>query len=173
MNNKSMLRKLTLLTILLVVVSAFAAAQTTPQSGTINLSGTVPLILHIDVVDNGSATGLDLSSDIAKFQIGSVTEYSNNIGGYTVSVSSANALDSNGNPQFIGGASGNTDTLAYQFYWDSETTARDLSTNNLLIDATGKSSGTTKAVAISYTAPASPAYADSYSDTLTFTIAAK
>jgi hypothetical protein len=167
--NRNTVKWLTVAMIVLAVaVPSFAAT-----TGSLALSGSVAGILSISVSDQG-ATGLDLSADkTGGVLVASVTEISNKVGGYTVTVST---LNGSGSGKFVGATSGNTDTLTYTI--DYAGTAKAFTGNTAtLTDTTGKTPrlGTAKALRIFYdgTAGLDPLREDSYTDTLNFTITVK
>ncbi len=141
-------------------------------TGNLIISGTVPVILDVAVLAAAGSTSLDLTKNETDLHIGDVVERSNVITGYTVTVSSANA--STGAPHFKGADPSNTDTLDYTLKFDGSPITFT-GGSALISDVTSKTAtlGSTKALNLSYDGTSDFLNADSYSDTLTFTIAAK
>lgn len=141
-------------------------------SATLILEGTVPGILDISVAAAAVSANLDLGSN-ASFVVASVTERSNKRAGYTVTLSSENAVGAGSDVPFLKGQEvTNTDTLEYSLTYAGIPV--ELSAGSAIItDVSTKtpSSGSVKPLGISYVGDF--LYEDVYSDTLTFTIAAK
>jgi hypothetical protein len=159
------------------LVVAFAALLACPlafanTSATLLLEGTVPGILDISVMASPLSSNLDLSTNAA-FIVASVTERSNKRAGYTVTLSSANAAAEGASIPFLKGSlADNPDRLSYSLTYNTAPVA--LSGGSAIIsDVSTKtpSSGSVKPLGISYVGEF--LYEDTYSDTLTFTIAAK
>lgn len=166
-----------IMTIAIVVAGIVAVtgfAQTTTDSGTLNLTGTVPKIVNINVVADPAASSLDLTQDATDLLVATVTETSNVQAGYTVTVESANAAASGTDSAFFdSSASGNTDTLDYSLSYGGSAVSFSGGAAAVLTDASDKTaaSGVTNEVRIAYTAK--HMYNGTYEDTLTFTIQAK
>jgi len=77
---------LTLLTLSLTVTKLFAAT-----SGSINLSGVVPVTSRIAVTSNSTAANLNIVSGMSSTAIASSVESSNNLAGYKITMYSSNA----------------------------------------------------------------------------------
>jgi hypothetical protein len=155
----------------LITLASFvpAFAQTIDLVNTqasVVITGNVPQILRA-VLD---LTDLDLDLRVGGIEtLGQVTLISNKIGGYSLSVASANA------GKLVGSAAGNVDNFPYTFIFDGA--AFDLSAGNFVFSDTAKTAkaGNAKTVAVSFTGyddRADMVNADTYTDTLTFTIAA-
>lgn len=148
---------------LLMFMSSVADAATT---GTLSLSGTVGATISISVdSSNGNAAALDLSTTQTTLNIATVTENSNSSSGYTISAKSTNGSSLN--------HSSLPDNVPYTIKYAGGS-AVTLTTSNQTVktQATGGVySGVTSAVTIQYTGTTSIA-AGTYTDTITFTIAA-
>lgn len=154
---------------------AIAAPGFAATTGTLTLSGTVPGILEITVTPTASASALDLSIDVTDLPVATVNERSNRKAGYTVSVSSANALAAASDQAFLASADPlNADTLEYTLSYDGVPVVLAAGTAQVSdVWAKTPASGTDKELTISYNGTASFLNADAYADTLTFTITAK
>lgn len=146
-------------------------------TGAVTPKGTVPAILEVSVTPTVGFDNLDLTVAAVDLEIAQVNERTNNKGGYTVTVDSTNGVaDSLASGRFISSTDpvSNTDTLDYTLKYGG-TTATLANGSGTVTDATGKTTGTgvTNSVQISYDGSGSFLTADSYEDTLTFTIAAK
>ena len=147
-----------------VSTPAFAAS-----TGDLDLSGTVAAACDVTVTPvAGVADNLPLSSAQTDLNVGSVNETCNDADGYTVTAQSANSSVL----QPLGPTS--TDSVPYTFSYGGVLV--DLTTGGAMTvtDASAPtgSGGTSSLVDISYTNPGF-IEADTYTDTITFTIAAK
>lgn len=143
-----------------VTTSAFGAL-----TGSITISGSVAAATAITVTSSPGYNTLDLSNSVTDLQVASVRETNNTTLGYRVTLTSANA------GQLKNGSVG---SLAYSAKYNGASVT--LSTTPQTITNTGNSNtvvNVLKPLAISYTgAAANTMMAGTYSDTLTFTIAA-
>jgi hypothetical protein len=153
----------------LVLVALFAAAVIPcfAADGTANLtlSGSVAPKTTI-AISVPSATLSKLATAGAQTEsIATLTEVCNKAGGFTVNVTSANL-------GYLKGGSSSPETINYSLTYGSTTVALT-SANALLYSQTTKTSkdGATQALSVSYTGDEARA-ADTYTDTLTFTITA-
>jgi hypothetical protein len=163
--NKNTVRLLTVaLFVLAVALPTFAA------SATLDLQGVVAQKLEIAVTPDAAASSLVLDADnsVDGVVVASVKETSNSRTGYTVTVSSL----------YTGNLQGQDDSshkISYTISYDG--TTYPVSSPATVVDTTGKTqrNGNPKAVKIFYdgTFSGEGPYADTYKDTLTFTIAAK
>ena len=157
----------------MIVVGGAVYAQTTTASASITLSGTVEKNVAITATGLGSYNDLDLTSDQSNLAVAEINEYANVREGYTVSLSSANAVAGNtADPYFEGQVGG--ETLTYSLSYDGS--AVTLSGGSAqIIDANAKTplGGVTKQLAITYSGSAANLGNDTYADDLTFTITAK
>jgi hypothetical protein len=131
-------------------------------TGTLNLKGTVPSILSLEISPETVATALPLDTTQTNTKIASVTERSNNKDGYKVTVTSTNqgklVLDSE-------------NYIPYSLTYDNSPVnlAETAEFNNSFTNAGPQE----KDVKISYTgAEHSARIAGDYTDTITFTIVA-
>ncbi|MFQ3619719.1 MAG: hypothetical protein SNJ78_02130 [Spirochaetales bacterium] len=162
--------KITLLSVILV--TAFVLPLVAQTTGNLVLTGTVPPILQITVTALPAASNLDLSTT-ATVSVATVLERSNKKGGYTVTVTSANAVAASAALPFFKSADpANSDILAYSLTYGGAAVTF-VSGSALVTDSNARTTGAgaSKAVEISYTGDF--LYEDTYSDTLTFTITAK
>ena len=165
-----------ILVLALFLFGATAAVAQNSDSGTLTLEGTVPEILTINVSAESVASNLDLSTDQTDLLVATVTETSNVRAGYSVTVESANAASqSSTDPFFASTSAGNSDTLSYTLKYDGSTVSFSGGSAATVTNASDKTAagGSTNEVRISYTGTTQNLYADSYQDTLTFTITAK
>ena len=164
-----MFKKVILVSSFIFISISISFAATT---GNLIISGTVPEILEVTVLAAAGSTALDLTQNITDLHIGDVVERSNVIVGYTVTVSSANAAT--GDPHFKGDDPSNTDTLDYTLKYDGSPITFT-GGSALLSDVSSKTAtlGSSKSLNLSYDGSVNFLNADSYQDTLTFTIASK
>ncbi len=149
-----------------LLVAAGAAAGFAGPSATLNLQGRVAAKLDISVTAETVASGLNLEASQTNLLVATVTEKCNRPGGYTVSVQSAN-LGS------LKGMEGNTDTVAYTMTYGGAAISLTAGGATVTPDGTKTGpSGISKEVRISYTGN-DFLTEDTYTDTLTFTIAAE
>ncbi len=151
----------------------FFAVGVTAMAVDITLSGTIPVITSISVTPEPDIANLDLSADLTDKKIATVVELSNKRTGYTVTIQSANA-GSGSTPVFKGSDVDNTDTIDYAVSYGgaAATFSGGIAT---VTDASAKTTkdGASKDVAITVGGASVFPNADTYSDTLTFTITAK
>jgi len=156
-----------------IVITMLLCAALIPAfadtSATLSLKGSVAASSSISITAASAATSLTLNSSTSTdtVTVGTITALSNSPTGYSVSVSSANG----GNLK--GAVSSNTDSIAYTLYVNGASCP--LSTSAQIISAlssSSKTTGTTTTLSIMYTENTTLS-ADTYSDTITFTIAAK
>ena len=137
-------------------------------AGNLDLSGSVAAACDVAVTPvAGVADNLPLVAAQTNLNVGSVNESCNDPNGYTLTAQSANA-------SALKPVGGSPDTVPYTFTYAGA--SLDLSGGGAVtltdtITPTG-ASGLDKAVDISYSDPGFIA-ADTYTDTITFTIAAK
>lgn len=148
---------------------AIATLMTMPAvaatTGTLTLTGTVNGNVEIIVTPEAAASNLDLLNDATDLKVATVTEKSNT--GYEVTVTSANSAE------LTGQNAATPDTLAYSLKYDGA--AVNFTAGSALITDTTSQTGTSgidKDLTISYTGNVN-LKADTYEDTLTFTIVAK
>ena len=171
-----MKRTITILIVLMMTAGA-AFAQVGPTTATLLLQGEVAARVSIAVEAEDVAESLDLATDQDDLMVATVTEISNVRAGYTVTLSSANegrlvGLNANTagtsdtgdveNVPYTIGYNGADHDLAAGTATITDVSARNVQGNNV----------TTVPVLLSYTGDPDLG-ADTYQDTLTFTIIAK
>ena len=170
--NKRTLRSVLVMVILLTGAAAWAGAET---SGTLTLQGSVPGILQITVTPEAGASALDLSLDASNVAVATVVERSNKKAGYTVTLESANAAAGSAAEAYFSHTDPAVESsLEYSITYGG--TAVTLTNGAAVIsDVSGKTDalGSAKTVAVSYNGASDFPYEGTYTDILTFTIAAK
>jgi hypothetical protein len=162
--------KLNRKSIALVALIALASIPTfAATNGSLLLSGVVAPQTAITVTADPNASNLPVGTTVTGMIVATVNELSNNKAGYTVSLSSANGGLLK---EASGVTAGLNDTVPYTLSYAG--TPVTFSSGSAVISNVSQrtsGSGTTNNLAISF----SSAFlnADSYTDTLTFTIAAK
>jgi hypothetical protein len=157
---------------LLALALALAASAFAATTGTISISGSVGGVCDVAVTQPAGNNSLAITTKVTNLTIATFVEKCNKASGYTLTLSSAN------NSVLKGSIPANIDTLPYSLvYGTSVATAAAVSLaagSAVITDASAKtpSLGITKILAISFDGT-SFLNEDSYSDTLTFTIAAK
>lgn len=137
--------------------------------GSVTHGGVVPAFLDVVLTNDAGINALDLTINEPNRLITSVNERTNNILGYTVRMDSANGTTSG---EFLGVANG--DTLPYTITYGG--VAQTLVAGSAIVtDVNSRTGfmGVDNDVRISYDGTATFLSADTYSDTLTFTIIAK
>lgn len=165
------MRKL-ILPILFFFVGLFAYAQTTAS---IVITGTVAPVISVSITPEAISSNLDLTANITNLKVATVNERSNIPNGYTVSVESANALSTGTSiPYFEGQNATTPETLDYTINYGGSPISL-VSGIATITDSNARTTGTgvDKDLAISYNGSTHLLAADTYSDTLTFTITAK
>lgn len=158
----------------LIILSSLAAASVAASiaatSGSIEIKGIVPAILEIIVTPQPGYDSLNIAGGATRFVVAKVTEKSNSSTGYTVELKSKNDVDSTSiNGAFLKGLN-STDTVLYTMEYGGN--AVNLTDGIAKVtDSPLKTAGTDKDLSVTF----SGAFlsADTYSDTLTLTIAAK
>jgi len=150
---------------------AFAA-----DNDSIILTGTVDSILSLAITEQGSYNALTLTADGIDVGVADVVVECNDPDGYTVTMEILNGTDTTA--FFKGADAQNSETLVYTVKYGpaSSETAVTFSAGSSEVESTSARStvgGDTRNILISWTAPGTPLAADTYSDTLTLTIAAK
>ncbi|HUX41634.1 MAG TPA: hypothetical protein VMV83_10760 [Rectinemataceae bacterium] len=141
-----------------LVMPTFALSST----GTLSLSGSVAAVTTITVTPDANASALPVGVATTNLQIATVVELSNSKAGYTVTLSSANGAT-------LKETSG-TDSQAYTLTYGSNPVTFTGSTATLTTSTTrsATAAGSSNILYISF--PAAFLNADSYTDSLTFTI---
>jgi len=156
------------------LVCIAAAPVVAQETGSLTLQGTVPAILEITVTGTGNYNALDLTTDANNLVVATVNERTNSKTGYTVTVKSLNAEAAASSQAFFAGNDvANTDTLNYSVAYGGAAVSLDGSGVATITDSSTKTLGTGEDndVAITYTGGF--LNADTYTDTLVFTIATK
>jgi len=155
--------------VLSTLVVAGAAAQT---SANLTLTGTVPAILSLTMTPEAGIGALDLTKDI-NMKIAKFVEMSNKRAGYTVSVTSASALAEGTDDAFFKGTDpDNDEQLVYTITYGGATPTFSAGSAVLKTASTKTSKdGVTSDAFLIFTGSALFPNEDTYSDTLTFTIA--
>jgi hypothetical protein len=153
----------------LLVIAAILCSAAFPvladTSASLTLSGTVAKSASITVTPAPGATNLTLTSTpSAAITVATVTEVCNSTSGYTVTVASANA------GYLKGAIGGNTDAVAYVLYQNGSAVTLSAAPTTM-VSASSKTTGASQTLTIDYAGDPALA-ADTYSDILTFTIAA-
>lgn len=154
---------------LFVLLIAAAMPVFAATTGSLTIQGTVDDVFSITVTGVSGYSSLSLSTTVTNKAIATIVEKSNNEAGYTVTLASANA------GVLKGSSPTNTDTLTYTLQYGGADVAFTAGVATVS-DIVGKTpgAGSTKSLTISYTAGSEDMLtSDTYSDTLTFTIAAK
>jgi len=140
-------------------------------SGNITISGTVAPIQQITVTSQSGYNTLDLASGETAKLVATVNERSNDQIGYKVTLRSATAFAAAGSQAYLKGASaGNTDVVNYSITYNGS--AVTLASGEAIVSSTSArttGSGVTKNLQVTLTGAFN--VADTYSDTLTLTIA--
>ena len=166
---KAMFKKVVTLGCVLAVslITAFAAL-----TGSITISGSVFPSTEIEVTPQNNYNALSIEVGENNKIVAQVKYKCNNQLGYTVTLRSANAHADAGAVR-LKGTGNNTDTISYSMQFDGNTVTPDQNGDAVLVNSDTKTSGyITKNLAVT-TTPAPNVFADTYSDTLTFTISAK
>ena len=151
------------------VLIAMASAGFAQASATLTISGTVAPINTITIASQTGYNALDLVNNASAKVVGIATETSNDKLGYKVTLSSLNAGTTA--QAFLKGAiSGNADIMNYSISYGG--TAVTLASGSAVVTSVAArtgAAGVNKNVAVTFTG--AWLTADTYSDTLTLTIA--
>ena len=149
-------------------IELFAAS-----SGSLFLMGTLAKKSSVTVNPSGSASTLDLTSTsgASDLLVASITEVSNAHLGYTVTIISANAKVATDKTKAVFKGQTWGETLEYTIKYGGVSVSL-VNGEALVTNASGRTTGITKDVTITYNAGPNLA-ADTYADTLTVTIADK
>ncbi len=134
-------------------------------NGAVIIQGIVPKVVSITVAGVAPFNALDLTTTVANLPVANVTEDSNDLAGYTVTLSSANA------GSLKNGAAG---SMAYTARYNAVVVALTVAPVAITTVASQAAVvNTVKSFTISYTGiPSVSMLSGTYSDALTFTIAA-
>lgn len=150
-------------------LSGLATVSFAQSTATLTISGTVAPINSITIASQTGYNALDLVNGATAQVVGIATEKSNDKLGYKVTLSSANA-GATAQAFLKGALSGNTDTVNYSIQYNG--TAVTLASGSAVVTTVAArtgSSGVTKNIAVTFAG--NWLTADTYSDTLTLTIA--
>jgi hypothetical protein len=138
-------------------------------SGNITIGGTVANNTSITVASQAGYDTLDIANGVSGQLVAIATEKSNDKNGYTVTLTTANAPT--GTSAFLKGTAGNTDTAPYTMTYNNVAVTL-VAGSAVVTTASAKTplAGVTKNLNV--TIPAVWVNADTYSDTITLTIAA-
>jgi hypothetical protein len=155
--------------------SMLAAGLGAATSGTLSLTGNKPAILEITVTAEPVAANLPLAENVTDLPVGTVTERSNHQAGYTVTLSSANAMQKASTTASFRSAA-TQDFLNYSIKYGGVPVVFSAAGAAAVISSASaktSSAGTVRTVTVSF--DGASAFLDEavYSDTLTFTIIAK
>jgi spore coat protein U-like protein len=154
---------------LALLAGAFGAADAA-TTGTITLQGTVAQSCNITVTPQTGYNALDLSTSPTSLNVATVNETCNDPKGYTVSMTTANGTTTG---VLKGAIAGNPDTVTYNVTYNGSAVTLAGSTATVTnVTAKTAAAGVTKNLNIAYTGNSNLG-ADTYTDTLTFTITAK
>ncbi|MDG0814748.1 hypothetical protein [Bdellovibrio svalbardensis] len=163
MHMKSVKFAAALLSTMAVGTSAIAAYGPT---GTLTISGVVTAVTELEVTAAPDATTLNILAGETDKLVASVSERSNNIGGYKVTLTSVN------NGQLVNGANATLKT-AYKIGYDGGTKLSLTNSATQVKNVTALTGLTTVASAMRVEVTALPtAAAGTYSDTITVAITA-
>ena len=158
---------------LALIAGAFAVQPRGVEAattGTITLSGLIAQSCNITVTPQTGYNALDLTASPANLNVAIVNEQCNDPKGYTVAVTTANGTTTG---VLKGAIAGNPDTVSYTMtYNGGAVTLAGSSATVTDVTAKTAAAGVNKNLNIAYTGNANLG-ADTYSDTLTFTITAK
>jgi hypothetical protein len=160
------------------VALAVAAPSFALPSGSLTLSGSIAAINDIVITPAPGIASLDLTVNQTDLLVATVNEKSNRRVGYTVTLASLAAAGLSGNPFFKGANGANTDVLSYSFKYGpaGSLAGFSLTSGSAIITSTSAKTGAAgvdKELRISYNGAAAFLNEDTYSDTLTLTIAPK
>lgn len=159
---KTNFKRIVLVSVYTLLMGVTGRAATT---GSLVLSGSVPVTTSIAVSAAGSASSLDLSTTQSDLQVATVVETCNSTGGYTVTLSSANS-----------GAlkNGNYGSVSYTAkYNGSSVSLTSSGTTVTSVSSPSSTVNTSKPLTISYTGQsAGQMFAGAYTDTITLSITA-
>lgn len=150
-------------------VFAMASASFAQSTATLTISGTVAPINTITIASQSGYNTLNLVAGATAQVVGIATETSNDKLGYKVTLGSANA-GSTAQAFLKGALTGNPDTVNYSItYGGTAVTLASGSATVTSVAARTGAAGVTKNIAVTFAG--SWLTADTYSDTLTLTIA--
>ena len=148
--------------IVVALVAALAPVFALSSTGSLSLSGTVSPITAITVTADPNASALPVGTATSNLKIATVVELSNSKSGYTVTLSSTNGA--------VLKETAGTDSLAYSLTYNSTPVTFTAGSATLTTSTTrsATAAGSSNTLYISF--GAAFLNADSYTDSLTFTI---
>ncbi len=154
-----------------IAVALVASALTglTQSSGNITISGTVANSTSITVASQTGYNSLNIASGVTAQTVAIATEKSNDKNGYTVTLTTANAPT--GTAAFLKGATGNADTVPYTMTYNNVAVTL-VAGSAVVTSASARTPSTGVAKNLNVTIPAVWVNTDTYSDTITLTVAA-
>lgn len=161
MNTSALLRRAALA---LLVLGALALPGFSATTATLALSGSVAPLTSITVTPDPNAGALPLGTAVTNLKIATVVELSNNKAGYTVSLSTLNGAQLK--------ESAGSDSLAYTLTYGGSPVSFVGSSATLTATTQRSSSAAGRSSDLAISFAAAFLNADSYTDTLTFNIAA-
>ena len=153
---------------LLCIDCLICAAAIAAPTGEVTITGNVPIVCGLDVQQEAGAVNIpDISAGHTNRRIATVTETCNSLDGYFVTVRGANSSDHTG--MFVDAVS--TDSHPFTIAYDGVSVSPD----GVVTNSTSPALNLVKNVDITYPADATltGTIADTYEETLVFTIAAK
>lgn len=171
MNNKNIKTIIAAVAIFVSIGSIDRAAA--QVSGNLGLSGDVATVLALGITPSGADSLAFDSGAVSNSTIASILEACNDADGYTVTVTSSNGQFQGANTGMLQGGS-HSELLSYTIsYADVGVTLTGGTATITNSNSKTSAGGVTKTVKITYDATSSNLAADTYTDTLTFTITAK
>ena len=138
-------------------------------SGNITISGTVANNTSITVASHAGYNTLDIAGGVTDQQVATATETCNDKLGYKVTLTTLNA--GSGTAAFLKGPAGNTDTAPYTMTYNGVAVTL-VAGSAVVTSVTAKTPSTGVTKNLNVTIPAIWVNADTYTDTITLTIAA-
>lgn len=153
-----------------VVGSLLAASAKAATSASLILQGIVMINSGLLITPQSGYNSLDILGGVNNKSVATVTEHSNGINGYIVTLRSANAYARSSSQATLDGTGNNTDRVPYTIIYNSQIVTLDGTGTATVTSTTTRSSryGDTKNLKVTI----SPTWvsADTYSDTLILTL---
>jgi hypothetical protein len=151
-------------TILAAIVLLASASTFAASTGDLTISGTVALINDIVIFPKADSTNLNILAGNSGLSVADVSETSNSVTGYKISMRSANGGS-------LVNLSNSTKSTAYQVSYDGGSYV-SLTTSDQVVKSASTSSLTTDSSDVSVNVTANPtAPAGTYQDVITISIA--
>jgi hypothetical protein len=154
---------------LVILMTGFVTASFAQSSASLTISGNVPASTTISIASQAGYNALDLVNGATAKLVGIATEKSNDKLGYTVTVTSLNA-GATAQAFLKGALAGNADVVNYSIQYNGAGITLVNGSGTVTL-ASGRTGGTGVAKNLNVTFAGSWLTADTYSDTLTLTIA--